>query len=401
MEDNVSHERADARRPERQDHQPSVEAPAVAPANPTSGAEPQRELPELAQNADTEPVAEPASDPAAAQAPGDPPGDRKRRRPASLVDLYTVPKAAVPELLAALLKRDAWITSSIDQEEALGLLAERDPDLAKTRTLAQHVATGHDGRFAASFESFLVRAVGPVLDGTPGWPPQDGSDGPTLFAALLKAHGAALGEKEPPRRLFNAVMIAQSVLMARYGLDIQDAVPLLSHTLGPPVALRRDRRNPRLVRLRSVGDTRLTVDALRTWLDVLTPWIERAVSAERQADGAAADARRLQGVIDDLENELAALRQELVEANEQIGTLRQEIHELSDQRRGATLARQHEGSQLRGSMAGFLEDDVLALLSAVREGLELDPPRVPFSLERIEDAEHAIQDKVRWLRSSG
>ncbi|HMS72469.1 MAG TPA: hypothetical protein PKB03_05495, partial [Baekduia sp.] len=362
----MSHERADARQPERQDP----------------------ERPEASSDADREPVAEPAT----AQAPG----DRKRRRPASLVDLYTLPKAAVPELLAALLKRDAWITSSTDQEEALGLLAERDPDLAKTRTLAQHVATGHDGRFAASFESFLVGAVAPVLDGTPGWPPQDGSDGPTLFAALLKTHGAALREKEPARRLFNAVMIAQSVLMARYGLDIQDAVPLLSHTLGPPVALRRDRRNPRLVRLRSVGDTRLTVDALRTWLDVLTPWIERAVSAEQRAEGAKSDAHRLEGVIADLEAELAALRANLVEANDQIGTLRQEIHELSVQRRGATLARQHEGSQLRGSMAGFLEDDVGALLSSVREGLELDPPRVPFSLERLEDAEHAIQDKVRW-----
>lgn len=401
MEDNVSSERAGARQAKRQDSQPSAEVPAMAPTNLDSEAGRRHERADVAQDADTGSVDAPVTDPAAAQLPSDQAGDRKRRRPASLVDLYTLPKAAVPELLAALVKRDAWTTSSTDQDEALGLLAERDPDLAKTRTLAQHVATGHDGRFAASFESFLVRAVDPVLDGTPAWPPQDGSNGPALFADLLEAHRAALSAKDPPRRLFNAVMIAQSVLMARYGLDIQDAVPALSHTLGPPVALRRERRNPRLVRLRSIGDTRLTVDALRTWLDVLTPWIERAVSAERQADDAAADARRLQGVIEELEGELAALRRDLIAANEQIGTLRQEIHELSDQRRGATLARQHEGSQLRGSMAGFLEDEVLALLSAMREGLELDPPRVPFSLERLEDAEHAIQDKVRWLRSSG
>ena len=324
----------------------------------------------------------------------------KRRRPESLVDLYTVPKAAAPDLLSGLAKHEAWITSTADQEQALGILGERDPDLAKTRTLAQHVATSHEGRFAASFESFLVRAVAPVLEGTPGWPPQNGDDGPALFGALLDHHAAALGEKEPPRRLFNAVMIAQSILMARYRLDIQDAVPLLSRTLGAPVALRRERRNPRLVRLRSLGDTRLTVDSLRTWLDVLTPWIERALVAERRAEEAARDVERLKGIVDRLEHELADARRENHGANAEIAKLRQEIDELSDQKRGATLARRHEGSQFRSSMAGFLEDEVLVLLSAVREGLELDPPRIPFALERLEDADHAARTKVQWLRSS-
>jgi len=324
----------------------------------------------------------------------------KRRRPESLVELYTVPKAAAPDLLTGLAKHEAWITSSADQEQALGLLSERDPDLAKTRTLAQHVATSHDGRFAASFESFIVRAVAPVLEGTPRWPPQNGDDGPTLFAALLDHHAAALGEKEPPRRLFNAVMIAQSILMARYRLDIQDAVPLLSRTLGVPAALRRERRNPRVVRLRSLGDTRLTVDSLRTWLDVLTPWIERALEAERTAEKAAVDVERLKGIVDRLEHELADAHRENERANAEIAKLRQEIDELSDQKRGATLARRHEGSQLRSSMAGFLEDELLVLLSAVREGLELNPPRVPFALERLEDADHAARTKVQWLRSS-
>ena len=154
----------------------------------------------------------------------------KRRRPESLVELFTIPKAAAPELLARLLKRNAWITSPDDQEKALGLLDDRDPDLAKTRTLAQHVATNYDGRFAASFEAFLVRATAPVLEETPGRPPIDGGDGPALFAAVLDHHAAELSKTEPPRRLFNAVMIAQSILMARYRLDIPDAVPLLANS---------------------------------------------------------------------------------------------------------------------------------------------------------------------------
>lgn len=342
----------------------------------------------------------PGSEESAAAPRPDEPERVKRRRPETLVELYTAPKAAAPELLAVLAKRDAWITAPEDQDAAFQLLDERDRDLAKTRTLAQHVATTHDGRFAASFEAFLVRAVSSVLEATPGWPPQDGDHGPETFTRLVEHHAPALAEKEPPRKLFNAVMIAQSILMARYRLDIPDAVPILSRTLGPPAALRRDRRNPRLVRLRALGDTRLTVDSLRTWLDVLTPWIERAVEAEKQTRNGVRDVARLEALISELEQELAETRGRYSDAQAQIAELRQEVQDKSDRERGVKLARQHEGSQLRGSMAGFLEDDVLALCAAVREGLDLDPPRVSYALERLEDAEHAIEGKVRWLRSS-
>lgn len=358
---------------------------------------------------DPSPAAEPAPEPAAPQpseptahADADPIEKReKRRRPTNLVELYTLPKAGAPELLATLAKRDAWNTSSEDEESALELLAEGDRDLSKTRTLAQHVATSHDGRFAASFERFLVNAVRPALDGTPSWPPKQGADGPQVFAQVLAHHGDALRDKEPPRQLFNAVMIAQSILMARYRLDVESAVPVLSRAVGPPASLRGDRRNPRLTRLRALGDTRLTVDAVRTWLDVLSPWVERAMAAEKRAGQAEADVRRHEAIEQDLDHQAGALRTDLDDARQDIARLRQELQDKSDRERGVSLARQHEGSQLRGSMAGFLEDDVLSLLTAVREGLDLDPPRVPYSLERLEDLEHEIRGKVKCLRSSG
>src|SRR3954454_3331181 len=113
-----------------------------------------------------------------------------------------------------------------------------------------------------------------------------------------------------------------------------------------------------------------------------------------------ADVQRLNQEIDELEQRLATAERAHDDAQTQIAKLRQEIDDISDQRRGATLARQHEGSQFRSSMAGFIQDDGLGLLAAIREGLELEPPRVPFSLERLEDAEHTIESKVRWLKSS-
>jgi hypothetical protein len=200
--------------------------------------------------------------------------------------------------------------------------------------------------------------------------------------------------------VFNAVMIAQSVLTARYRLDIQDAVPALAETLGPPAALKKERRNPRLTRLRALGDTRLTVEGLRTWLDVLTPWIERAVQAERRTEDAEAAMQRLQSVAQQQEERIEQLEDEKAAALRYAAQLSAEIEERRERERGASLARRHEASQLRGTMAGFLDDDVLPLLTAAREGLELAEPRVPFALERLEDAVHEIEGRVRWLRSS-
>jgi hypothetical protein len=274
----------------------------------------------------------------------------ERRRPTTLVELYTLPKIGAPDLLASLVKRDAWKTSVEDEEAALHLLADRDHDLSKTRTLAQHVATSHDGRFAASFERFLVSAATRALDGTPSWPPEQRADGPAVFARVLAHHAESLREKDPPRELFNALMIAQSILMARYRLDVETAVPALSRTLGPPASLRGDRRNPRLTRLRALGDPRLTVDALRIWLDVLSPWIERAVNAETRADQAEANVRRHEGIGQDLERETRRLRTELRSAHDEIALLHANMRAHSSVARSPASSRTMSSHSSRRSV---------------------------------------------------
>jgi hypothetical protein len=119
-----------------------------------------------------------------------------------------------------------------------------------------------------------------------------------------------------------------------------------------------------------------------------------ALEEERRAVAAESEVGRLKVVTGSLEDDLVRVRHDHIAATSEIAKLRSEL-------RGERLARQHEVSQIRGAMAGFLAGELSAQLAAVSEGLGLDPPRVKHSLERLDDAEHAIQGKVKWLRSSG
>jgi hypothetical protein len=289
--------------------------------------------------------------------------------------------------------RDPKGPSNDDKDAALSTLVKRDRDLVKTRQLALYVANCEEGRLAPFFDDFFIRAVEPVFRKTPGWPPESGAIGPEVFRRLVAHHAAHLHRKVVPRRLLNAVMIAQAVLSARNGLQTQDAVLVLARALGPSAAFGRDQRDAR-TRPRALGQPSAPVDALKELLDLVSPWIEMALSEDKRAEDAESQLGRLKALNESLEHDLVRVREDHLHATS-------EIAKLSAELRGAKLARQHDVSQIRDSMAGFLGDELSAQLAAVREGLGLDPPRVKHSLERLDDTEHAIKGKVKWLRSSG
>jgi hypothetical protein len=318
---------------------------------------------------------------------------KSRKAPQSLVDYYRAPRADPRELLWVLPDRDPNGPSTDDIDAAMSSLPKSDRDLVKTRHLALYVANSDEGRLAPLFGDFFLRAIEPVFRKTPDWPPEPEANGSDVFRRLLSHHAGALHRKVVPRRLVNAVMIAQAILSTRHGLKTHDAVISLSRALGPSAVFGRDQRDAR-TRPRALGHPTAPLDALRTWLDVLSPWIEMALVAERRAEDAESQLHRLNAINDSLEDDLAGVRYDHLNATS-------EIAKLSEELRGEKLARQHEVSQIRDSMAGFLADELSGQLGAVREGLGLDPPRTKHSLERLDDAEHAIKGKVKWLRSSG
>lgn len=306
--------------------------------------------------------------------------------PTTLVELYGEANAKPSDLLKFLALRDMFITSEEDQRAALELVAVRDPDLAKTRSLAFEVANGHDGRFVAAFGAFLLGTLGPDVRALRTWPPAEAADALTSWRELLEAKLAELAKKEPPKRTLNVLMIAQSILSSRYRLGMQDVIPALSSGLkttgGPP-------RQPPV----ALGHPSLTAALLRFWLEALALWIETARRDGERAKRAEAAEAALTQQVEGLEARVHELEESNADLSSQLDAIREEL-------RTTKLARQAESAQLRGTMKGFLASDLTAILGAAREGLELDPPRVPHALERLDDAGHAIDRKVAWLKSS-
>jgi hypothetical protein len=134
------------------------------------------------------------------------------------------------------------------------------------------------------------------------------------------------------------------------------------------------------------------VESLRIWLELLSPWIEIALGSEKRAVGAESEVRTLTEVVAALQGDVARLEQESADLTRGVARLTEEL-------RGANLARRHDASQIRDSLLGFFGDEIALQLGAVREGLGLEPARITYALERLDDLEHAINGKVKWLRS--
>ncbi len=322
-------------------------------------------------------------------APARQPGNAARRvrpdPPQTLVNLYLDKRAKPADLLKFLAQRDLFATPDDDQIAALALLSERDPELIKTKSLALEVANAYEGRFTAAFDRFLSSSVESQFREVSGWPPNAEVAASQSLHQVVDNHRSELIKKEPRKRLFNALMIAQAVLSSRYGLQIQEVLPALSHAL---VASRPGRKRPT-----ALGHPALTIQLLRLWLEILSPWIETAAKDAKRADRAELAELDLERLLQEANGRMAQLE-------DAIGTATSELDDLREELRSAKLARQLENSQLRGSLAGFLENDIGACLQSIREALGLEPPRLTYSLQRLDDAEHAIQGKVKWLRSS-
>lgn len=309
-----------------------------------------------------------------------------RRLPNTLVELYSDSRARPVELLRYLEQRDLYMTSEEDQRSAQLLVGTHDVDLNKTRLLAQDVANSYEGRFVAAFHEFLVRCVESDLRGLRSWPPGDADGALLVLRELLAAQRASLAKKDPGRRAVNLVLTVQALMSSRFGLAAWDTVPLLAEAFKP--ASHRPKRSPV-----ALGHPAVNGPVLRFWLDALGPWIERAT-------GDAGRARRAEIAEQTLLARVADLETQVFELTQRSDTLAADLQSTAAELRSTRLARQVESSQLRGSLAAFLTDDLSAQLRSAEEGLSLTPPRVAHALERIDDLHHAIKEKARWLRSS-
>jgi hypothetical protein len=331
-----------------------------------------------------------SSQPSVSPAPVDAPPPRAIRKaavprvlPSTLMQLYSEPKTRPLDLLRYLAQRDMFITSPEDQDWAQAQLPLADPDLIKTRALAIEVANSFEGRFVGAFSSFLMRCIEAELASLPPWPISEGGSARQLWNEWLDANRPVLGT----RRKLNVLFILQSVLSARFGLTVADALLDLAQAFAP--RSNRIRRPPT-----AIGQAPLGVPMLKLWVSALAPYLEEGQQSRRRADQAEATA-------EELHKEIADLGNRFMDASREIDKLGASLKNAEEELRGMTLAKQIEQSQLRDSMSAFLSAEVTNQLKAAEEGLALEPPRVAHAIERLDDIHHAINRKVQWLKSSG
>jgi hypothetical protein len=318
----------------------------------------------------------------------------------SLVELFTIKGATAGRLLRELEKGTSWKFADEDVETALALLPSGDPNLARTRQLLHDGIETREGRFARAAGDFALQVIAPDLEGLSAWPQVEGAEPVVALREFATSITVGLRDPKRQRRAHNALMIAVDFLSHRRGLSFEDAAPVLRETVGRPPEYERDRSNPRRHRIASVTLPRNDLESVRDLLDLLQPWeqeldearrLERATSsrievAERAADEATRDRKRL-------EDEVALLRAELE-------TARQEVEASRDRVQDVRIHASADVTELRTHSVAFLNTRLRDLLATAKEACEVQPARTPTAIRLLEQAIQELQKEVAWLRSS-
>jgi hypothetical protein len=121
----------------------------------------------------------------------------------------------------------------------------------------------------------------------------------------------------------------------------------------------------------------------------------------------ATEIARLHERVRQLENEKAALKGELEQAQTRITGLESanrdqqtRILNLERELTDTRTAAQHRNDALKGRTRGFLEGELLRWLQNASEAANIDSPRLRVVQERLQSALNGIQKETQWLQSS-
>jgi hypothetical protein len=316
----------------------------------------------------------------------------------SLVDLYTVKGANAAKLLRELEKESSWKFADDDVETALGLIPERDANLARTRQLLHEAIDTREGRFARAAGDFALRALESDLAGAEGWPPGDDTQPVDALEELADKLAADLKDPKRQRRAHNVLMIGVDLLSNRRAVAFELVAPVLRQALGTPTT--DSKRNPRRHRTASVTLPRNGIERVRDLLDLLEPWEQEVAASENAVAAASAGAREASMAAERAQESARELGAELASATTELERLRQEAESARDQAQDVRIHASADVSELRACSIAFLNTRLRDLLATAKEANELDPPRTATALRLLDQAMQELQKEVEWLRSS-
>jgi hypothetical protein len=335
--------------------------------------------------------------------PEGPGGAEKKRKPEpirTLAELFISKTAAPSRLLREMEKGTSWKFADDDVLDALELVPETDPHLARTRLLLHLAIESYDGRFARTTVDFALLAISDEIGGLAGWGQLDDADPVASLTVLSERLGRDLRDSKRQRRALNVLMIATDVLSHRRGLSFELAAPVLRTAVGRPPEYERGRSNPRRHRIASVTLPRNDLERVRDLLDLLEPW-ERDLHASQQAERAAAsDAHAAREAADQAALRTRELTQEVSALASELEALRQEAAASRDQVQDVRINASADVTELRARTVAFLNTRLRDLLGTAKEACEVEPPSIATSVRLLEQALQELRREVEWLTSS-
>lgn len=295
----------------------------------------------------------------------------------------------------------ARITSleEADKAAALGRLSELDPDLKRTLALA-HKAFASRATIAPAIMRWVGSVAAGELSEAGSWrldPEQSAEETARSIGLTLRP---LLADRKTSRRA--AALLALSLLWIAHSRQlaaepvadaIQDSIPRGKH-LAPTVSQMNRTVIARLTR------PPVSIAGYKSTLSFLALWLAKARAAESEAAESVSEARRARDRAEEAEARIAQLAGKVAELQEAVARGEKEREQLREQLVARGMTAEHDLADLRGRQAGFLERRVLAPLDNAGEALRMDPPRTAVAEQRIEDVRAAVEQEIKWLRSS-
>jgi hypothetical protein len=326
---------------------------------------------------------------------GTPRAARAKKEPVVTLVGFLTSRTGAAAFLKNLREANVWTFSTEDREDALARHRDLDGKFTRTAGLLAHALKAKDDRHALPVAEF---ALGALLDRLRDYPHWIGSSWEELTPDE-RAHrvAAAVGRKftdAKKGREARNLLATTLLLLTRESLASETAVRATIRALDAHAE-----STPRWDRERTlfIAGPRSNLSELRTLVQTILPWIERADRSETSLEEAhaATDAERRgrETAEAEMEERAAAIR----ELELEVQRLRGRLGAVEEELRSSLVHGSHNLDQTRSSVRALLEGRVGALLASANEALELEPPRPHIAREKVTAARDAIQEQLKWL----
>ena len=339
------------------------------------------------------------------------PTPKKKKQPPeikarSLTDYYADKQLNAKRFLAALNKNKVGKLTEDDQKQASAELDALDQKFLRTLNLLFHSQSLRDPA-AVSCKQFAINAAQRQAEKHYGVVIEIELSPTQILETILTAMKPALMAKKTDARALNLTKALALWLTDSRSLEILELIEALSSTLVKDYSKKPDVAAIRKGQMAILLNPKVTLTNMQVYAAFAGIGAAVARSAKQVADQEQQRVKQAQQRIEALTLDLDQTKRALNDATLQLDQLREEIeghhHHRQQQEENLKTHQQvsaHVHGEIRGHSYAFLNRTVRPLLQDAQDFAELNPPGMDVVRERLEQTFKAIEDELKWLKSS-